>query len=276
MPSKTARVGRGPIERPSRATMLTTPRPSPLDSTDTMKDPVLPPIFISLGLLACLLACGSDEPVTPPQRPAGPDPVEVMVSTCLETVREQHYDDALSPCLQALQMDPDNVEVKAAVARSKRAIGDAGLDYAKSANSDALKQMEKDKSLEDAAVEHALSRTLWRCPPHGRLEVAYSIAAMTDESFTAMLSITNYDGAPLEGYAVTLELPAGIRLERGWDAEFSQSGNVVRAENGRESVGGKLKGSGGRVSFGFEGSHGGEAPTPASVELNGEPCVGGA
>lgn len=53
-------------------------------------------------LLSWLLACGNDEPPVAPPPLAGPAPVEVMVSSCLELVREQRHDDAISACLQAL------------------------------------------------------------------------------------------------------------------------------------------------------------------------------
>jgi hypothetical protein len=94
--------------------------------------------FLLVTGLAALVACGSGdgadsdlpEVSAPTPRaatgaaPGGPDLGELAagdptVESCLGLVRDAAYPRALPVCLEALQIDPDNEQVRAAVERAK-------------------------------------------------------------------------------------------------------------------------------------------------------------
>jgi endoglucanase len=97
--------------------------------------------------------------------------------------------------------------------------------------------------------------------------VAYST---TDWStgFTATVTITNGPVA-LSGWSLTFPYAAGQRVAQAWSAVVTQSGPQVTATN--LSYNGALA-PGATVSFGFNGTHTGANPRPASFALNGVAC----
>jgi chitinase len=87
--------------------------------------------------------------------------------------------------------------------------------------------------------------------------------------YTARYTVAAADSAPLSGWRVEFDLPAGTTVGAYWDALLTTSGTrhtfVNREYNG--SVG-----AGGSVSFGFNVSG---TANPGNCRLNGAPCGGG-
>jgi cellulose 1,4-beta-cellobiosidase len=90
--------------------------------------------------------------------------------------------------------------------------------------------------------------------------------------FTANITIRNL-GDPLSSWTLGFTFPdSSQRVQQGWSARWSQSGQNVTASN--ESYNGSVP-SGGSVSIGFNGSFSGSNPKPTSFTLNGVVCNGG-
>jgi len=96
-----------------------------------------------------------------------------------------------------------------------------------------------------------------------------------DTGFTANITITNNGGAAINGYTLSWIFTAGQQVTSSWNATFSQSGSSVNASNPAGNWNGTIAANGGTVSFGFQGTHTGSNPTPASFTLNGLLCSGG-
>ncbi|MFE9954147.1 glycoside hydrolase family 6 protein [Micromonospora sp. NPDC005299] len=90
--------------------------------------------------------------------------------------------------------------------------------------------------------------------------------------FTATVTIRNL-GDPLSSWNLGFTFPnSSQRVQQGWSAKWSQSGQNVTAQN--ESYNGSL-GTGASTSIGFNGAWSGSNPKPAQFTLNGTVCNGG-
>jgi endo-1,4-beta-xylanase len=101
--------------------------------------------------------------------------------------------------------------------------------------------------------------------------VSYTVPNQWQSGFTATVSVTNL-GAPVNGWRLTWSYTAGQRVVQGWNATFPLTGPQVEARNADWNA---PIGSGGSVSFGFNGSWNNQSnPAPTNFALNGTPCNG--
>ncbi|WP_091665322.1 glycoside hydrolase family 6 protein [Micromonospora auratinigra] len=90
--------------------------------------------------------------------------------------------------------------------------------------------------------------------------------------FTGTVTIKNL-GDPVSSWNLGFTFPlASQKVQQGWSAKWSQSGQNVTATN--ESYNGTL-GSGASTTIGFNGAWSGSNPKPTSFTLNGTVCNGG-
>ncbi len=90
--------------------------------------------------------------------------------------------------------------------------------------------------------------------------------------FEGRYTVNNATAAPIQGWQVAFDLPAGHSISSSWDASMSRSGQRFTFTNvGWNST----IAPGASVSFGFIGAPGGTAAVPANCTLNGSPCGGG-
>ncbi|MEO3821043.1 glycoside hydrolase family 9 protein [Plantactinospora sp. B24E8] len=90
--------------------------------------------------------------------------------------------------------------------------------------------------------------------------------------FTGNVTITNTGSTTIDGWTLTFGFAAGQRVTQAWSATVAQSGTTVTATN--LSYNGTLA-PGASTSFGFNGSHTGSNPRPATFTLNGAACTTG-
>jgi endo-1,4-beta-xylanase len=91
-----------------------------------------------------------------------------------------------------------------------------------------------------------------------------------NNGFTAAVTITNTSSNTIDSWSLTWSWPGDQKVTNAWNATVTQSGNQVTARNGGHN---KTIEVGGTASFGFQGSHGGDNPTPGGFALNGSPCT---
>ncbi|MEV1334025.1 cellulose binding domain-containing protein [Micromonospora costi] len=106
-------------------------------------------------------------------------------------------------------------------------------------------------------------------PPGGAACAVAHTPNSWNTGFTADVRITNTGSAPVDGWTVTYDLPAGQRVTNAWNATVTQSGPTVTARN--LSWNGTLA-PGGTASFGYQGTLSGAYRSPTSFTLNGAPC----
>ncbi|WP_433532156.1 glycoside hydrolase family 9 protein [Micromonospora sp. CA-263727] len=89
--------------------------------------------------------------------------------------------------------------------------------------------------------------------------------------FTANITITNTGSTAINGWTLTFTFPnSGQRVGQGWSATFQQAGTAVTATS--LSYNGTLA-PGASTGIGFNGTHTGSNPRPASFTLNGATCT---
>lgn len=98
--------------------------------------------------------------------------------------------------------------------------------------------------------------------------VDYKVQNQWDTGFTAAVTVTN-QGAAKSNWSVKWSYAGNQKVTNGWNAKISQSGTAVTAAN--ETYNGAL-GTGGSVSFGFQGSYSGTNAIPATFTLDGVTC----
>ncbi|MEV1011640.1 glycoside hydrolase family 44 protein [Streptomyces sp. NPDC049881] len=100
--------------------------------------------------------------------------------------------------------------------------------------------------------------------------VAYRVASDWSSGFTGEVRITHTGTAPLDGWELGWDFPAGQRVTQGWSANWSQQGTHVTATaldwNRRLAPGAS-------VTIGFNGSRGAQNPPPTAFTLNGGTCA---
>lgn len=100
--------------------------------------------------------------------------------------------------------------------------------------------------------------------------VSYQVNQWTG-GFTAQLGLTN-NGAPLTGWTLTWTFGGNQQITSAWNAQVTQTGATVRAANLGYNA---SLGTGGTVSFGFQGTFSGQNDPPADFAVNGIACNGG-
>jgi beta-glucosidase len=108
-------------------------------------------------------------------------------------------------------------------------------------------------------------------PPSSSCRVTYT-SNDWNNGFTASVSVTNTGTAALDPWRLQWTFAAGQRVTQAWSARVTQSGADVTATG--ESWNPSLA-PGATVTFGFNGSHTGSNPRPASFTVGGAACVVG-
>ncbi|WP_101784755.1 cellulase family glycosylhydrolase [Nonomuraea indica] len=89
--------------------------------------------------------------------------------------------------------------------------------------------------------------------------------------FTANITIKNL-GDPVDGWTLGFTFPdPGQKVTHGWSATYGQTGPAVTARSAGHN---DRLGTGATTTIGFNGSHTGANPAPASFTLNGVTCTG--
>jgi cellulase/cellobiase CelA1 len=88
--------------------------------------------------------------------------------------------------------------------------------------------------------------------------------------FTGTVSVTNTGSTALNPWSLKWTFTAGQTVSQAWSAKVTQSGTAVTATG--ESWNTALP-AGASASFGFNGTHTGSNPRPASFALNGVTCT---
>ncbi|MFS8097519.1 cellulase family glycosylhydrolase [Lentzea alba] len=106
----------------------------------------------------------------------------------------------------------------------------------------------------------------------GTCKVAYSAPNWGGgNGFTASVTVTNTGAATINGWTLAFSYPAGQRVTLpGWGATLAQSGGQVTATNLDWN---RALAPNASTGIGFNGTHNGANPAPASFTLNGNPCV---
>ncbi|WP_081829848.1 glycoside hydrolase family 6 protein [Paraoerskovia marina] len=105
----------------------------------------------------------------------------------------------------------------------------------------------------------------------GTCEADFDVNNQWDGGFGTNVAVTN-TGDPVTSWEVTWEFSGDQQVTQLWNGTVSQSGNTVHVAslpwNG-------AVGTGGTLSFGFNGSGDGSTATPTAVTLNGAACSTG-
>ncbi|MEU3898617.1 cellulose binding domain-containing protein [Streptomyces sp. NPDC045251] len=100
-------------------------------------------------------------------------------------------------------------------------------------------------------------------------EVTYGTNVWQD-GFTADVTVRNTGPAAVDAWRLAFTLPAGQRITNAWNASVSPATGAVTATG----VGHNARiASGGSVTFGFQGTHGGTFAEPGGFSLNGTSCT---
>ncbi|MEU3604280.1 cellulose binding domain-containing protein [Streptomyces sp. NPDC035033] len=91
---------------------------------------------------------------------------------------------------------------------------------------------------------------------------AYAVQSQWGGGFTGQVTVRNTGTAPLTGWKVTWEYPAGQRITQAWNAAVTQTGTAVTATH--LSYNGTVP-AGGSATFGFNASWTGANPPPAAL-----------
>ncbi|GIF07795.1 cellulose binding domain-containing protein [Actinoplanes siamensis] len=101
--------------------------------------------------------------------------------------------------------------------------------------------------------------------------VKYTVASQWPGGFGAAVDITNL-GDPVSSWSLSFTLAGGQSITQLWNGSVTQSGSAVTVRNAAWN--GAIA-TGGKASFGFNGSSTGSTPAPAAFALNGVACTGG-
>jgi cellulase/cellobiase CelA1 len=88
--------------------------------------------------------------------------------------------------------------------------------------------------------------------------------------FTATVTITNTGTTPINTWSLVFPFANGQRVTQAWSATVTQSGSQVTAVDAGWNA---MLAPGASVGFGFNGTHTGTNPRPASFTLSGTPCT---
>nr|WP_221375235.1 glycoside hydrolase family 3 N-terminal domain-containing protein [Actinoplanes polyasparticus] len=119
-----------------------------------------------------------------------------------------------------------------------------------------------------SARSAALAVTTATGTPGGSCRVRYTTNDWST-GFTGTVAVTNTGITAVSPWTLTWTFSGGQSITQAWSARVTQSGSVVTATGEAWSA---ALAPGATVSFGFNGSHGGSNPRPASYSLNGATC----
>lgn len=88
--------------------------------------------------------------------------------------------------------------------------------------------------------------------------------------FTADVTVTNTGSSSVDGWKLAFTLPAGQQITSAWNAGLSTSSGAVIASSAAYNA--QIP-AGGKVSFGFQGTFGGNFTRPTAFSLNGTACT---
>ncbi|MQS07741.1 endo-1,4-beta-xylanase [Streptomyces sp. IF17] len=106
-------------------------------------------------------------------------------------------------------------------------------------------------------------------PGTGECTANYDVTSRWDAGSVVEVRVTTRQS--LNGWQVSFDLPSGVRVTNGWNANVTQSGNRVTATNA--DYNGNV-GANGTLQFGFMTDSGQQYSAPA-VTLNGTACSAG-
>jgi len=119
-----------------------------------------------------------------------------------------------------------------------------------------------------SARSAALAVTTTTGTPGGSCRVRYTTNDWST-GFTGTVAVTNTGTTAVSPWTLTWTFSGGQSITQAWSARVTQTGSVVTATGEAWSA---ALAPGATVSFGFNGSHGGTNPRPASYNLNGATC----
>ncbi|MCM4076553.1 glycoside hydrolase family 3 N-terminal domain-containing protein [Paractinoplanes hotanensis] len=119
-----------------------------------------------------------------------------------------------------------------------------------------------------SARSAALAVTTASGTPGGSCRVRYTTNDWST-GFTGTVAVTNTGTTAVSPWTLTWTFSGGQSITQAWSARVTQTGSVVTATGEAWSA---ALAPGATVSFGFNGSHGGSNPRPASYSLNGATC----
>ena len=119
-----------------------------------------------------------------------------------------------------------------------------------------------------SARSAALAVTTTTGTPGGSCRVRYTTNDWST-GFTGTVAVTNTGTTAVSPWTLTWTFSGGQSITQAWSARVTQTGSVVTATGEAWSA---ALAPGATVSFGFNGSHGGTNPRPASYSLNGATC----
>ncbi|MBT0995113.1 cellulase family glycosylhydrolase [Cellulomonas sp. DKR-3] len=108
-------------------------------------------------------------------------------------------------------------------------------------------------------------------PPVGACSVTYQ-AGTWSTGMSVNVKVKNTGTTSVSGWSLSFTLPAGQRLEQGWSATWSQTGQVVTATGAQWN---SALAPGASVDLGFNGTHTGTTTSPTAFTLNGSACTVG-
>ncbi|MFI6930748.1 cellulose binding domain-containing protein [Streptomyces sp. NPDC050287] len=88
--------------------------------------------------------------------------------------------------------------------------------------------------------------------------------------FTADVTVTNTGSSSINGWKLAFTLPAGQQITSAWNADLARSSGAVTASSVAYDA--QIP-AGGKVSFGFQGTYGGNFAKPTAFSLNGTACT---
>ncbi len=111
-------------------------------------------------------------------------------------------------------------------------------------------------------------------PPSGSVcTVDYVIANQWADGFQADITLTNNSSSDINGYDLTWTFDGDEAFGSGWNANFTSSASAVTASNSAGHWNGVIRANGANtVSFGFNGTHGGDLRIPDDCAVNGVAC----
>ncbi len=123
------------------------------------------------------------------------------------------------------------------------------------------------------------TKTFTPAPPTATATLAPAACAVKytpnswSNGFTADVIITNNSSTAINGWTLAWSYTAGQIITNYWNTSLTQTGASITASN--LSWNATINANGGTQNFGFQGTHTGNNPSPASFTLNGQPCTGG-
>ena len=120
------------------------------------------------------------------------------------------------------------------------------------------------------ALASAAVVTAGRADAAAGCSVSYTVSSQWQGGFGAAVDVTNL-GDPVSSWTLVFPFTAGQTITQLWNGSVTQSGSTVTVKNA--GYNGSIA-TGGKASFGFNGSWTGSNPAPTAFTLNGTACTG--